>query len=83
MSIVEVEAEENCLAHALIISIAKLTNDPGYKAFRQGRKMRPAVDHLLATTGIDLTNGGEIPELMHFQEHSKRIQNCRFRRIKL
>jgi hypothetical protein len=27
-SIVEVKAEKNCLAHALIISIAKLTNDP-------------------------------------------------------
>jgi len=29
------------------------------------------VDHLLATTGIDLTNGGEIPELMKFQKHFK------------
>jgi hypothetical protein len=27
-SIIEVKAEENCLAHALIISIARLTNDP-------------------------------------------------------
>jgi len=33
-SIVEVKAEENWLIHALIISIAKLTNDPDYKAFR-------------------------------------------------
>jgi len=33
-SIVEVKAEENCLAHALIISIARLTNDRDYKAFR-------------------------------------------------
>jgi len=31
-SIVEVKVQENCLAHALIISIAKLTNDPYYKA---------------------------------------------------
>ena len=30
--IVEVEAEENCLAHALIISIARLDNDPNYIA---------------------------------------------------
>jgi hypothetical protein len=32
-SIVEVKTEENCLAHALIISIAKLTNDSDYKAY--------------------------------------------------
>jgi len=60
-SIVEVKAEKNCLAHALIISIAKLTNDPDYKAFRQGRKIRPVVDHLLATTGIDLQTVEELP----------------------
>jgi len=53
-SIVEVKAEENCLAHALIINIAKLTNHTDYKVFRQGRKIRPVVDHLLTTTGIDL-----------------------------
>jgi len=45
-SIVEVKAEENCLAHAIIISIAKLTNDPNYKAYRQGRKIRPVVNYL-------------------------------------
>ena len=67
-SIVEVKAEENCLAHALIISIAKLTNVSDYKAFRQGRNIRPVVDHLLATTGIALSNGGGIPELIKFQE---------------
>jgi hypothetical protein len=44
------------MAHALVIAIAKLTNDPDYKAFRQGRKIRAPVDNLLATTGIDLTH---------------------------
>jgi hypothetical protein len=68
-SIVEVKAAENCLAHALLIAIAKLINDPDYKAFHQGRKIRAAVDHLLATTGIDLTNCGGISELIMFQEH--------------
>jgi len=29
------------------------------------------VDHLLATTGIVLTNDGEIPELLKFQGHFK------------
>jgi hypothetical protein len=27
-SIVEVKAKENCIAHALVIAIAKLTNNP-------------------------------------------------------
>ena len=30
--IVQVKTETNCLAHALIIAIAKLTKDPNYKA---------------------------------------------------
>ena len=30
--IIEVKTETNCLAHSLIIAIAKLTNDPDYKA---------------------------------------------------
>jgi hypothetical protein len=29
-SIIEVKADENCLAHALFINIARLTNDPNY-----------------------------------------------------
>ena len=57
-SIVEVKARENCLAHVLIISFAKLTNNPNYKAYIQGRMICPVVDHLLATTRIDLTNRG-------------------------
>jgi hypothetical protein len=71
MSIVEVKAENNCLAHALIIAIAKVTNDPNYKAYIQGHKIRPVIDHLLETTGIDLKNGDGFPELTKFQEHFK------------
>jgi len=68
-SIVEVEAEENCLAHALIIAIARVDNDTNYKPYRQGRKIRPVVQTLIQETGIDLTSGAGIPELNHFQEH--------------
>jgi len=68
-SIVEVRAEENCLAHALIIAIAKLHNDPNCTSYRKGFKIRPVVDQLLETTGIDLKNGGGIPELTRFQKH--------------
>jgi hypothetical protein len=35
----------------------------------QGRKIIPVVQHLLETTGINLTNGGGIPELMRYQDH--------------
>jgi len=33
-SIVKVKSETNCLAHALIIAIARITNDPNYKSYR-------------------------------------------------
>jgi hypothetical protein len=62
-----------------VIAIANLTNDPIYKAYRQGRKIRPVVDNLLATTGIDLTNGEGIPELIKFQEHLKEYRIVVFR----
>ena len=67
-SIVEVKSETNCLAHALIIAIAKVTKDPNYKAYMQGRKLYPRVDQLLAATGISLDNCGGIPELEGFQD---------------
>ena len=68
-SIVEVKAEENCLAHAQLIAITKVDNDPDYKAYRQGRKIRHAVETLLETIDIDLSDGAGIPELVRFQEH--------------
>jgi hypothetical protein len=71
-SIIEVKAEQNCLAHALIIAIARLNNDPNYNSYRHGYKLKPKVDHLLRTTGIDLADGGGIPEFAIFQEHFKK-----------
>ena len=70
-SIIEVRAEENCLAHALIIVIARFENDSNYDSYRRGCRINPMVNHLLQTTGIDLTNGGGIRELSQFQEHFK------------
>jgi len=65
---VEVKAEENCLAHALVIAIAKVDKDPNFKAHIQGWKIRHVVQTLLETIGIDLSNGVGIPELVRFQE---------------
>ena len=67
--IVDVKAEENCLAHAILIAIAIVDNGANYKAYRQGRKRGPVVQALLHETGIDLNIGGGIPELNRFQEH--------------
>jgi len=67
-SIVEVKTEENSLAYALKIAIARVENDANYKAYRQGWNIRPVVHALLQQTGIDLTRCGGIPELNRFQE---------------
>ena len=60
-SIVEVNAEEKYLAHALVIATAKVDKDPKYKAYVQGRKLRQVVQTLLETTNIDLSNGAGLP----------------------
>jgi len=68
-SVVEVKAEENCLAHFLIIAISRVDNDANYIPYRKDRKIRPVVQPLLQQTGIDLTNREGIAELIRFQEH--------------
>jgi len=60
-SIVEVKAQNNCLAHALVIAKAKVDGDPNYNPYRRGFKTRPIVDRLLETTGIGLRAVGEYP----------------------
>jgi hypothetical protein len=57
-SIIEVKANENCLAYALLVAIAKIRNNPNYKSYRQGYKIRPAVQALLEETVIELRDGG-------------------------
>ena len=68
-SVVEVKASENYLTHAIIIAIAKVQYVPNYKAYRQGRKIRPVVQKLFDKTGIVLSGGGGIPELIKFQDY--------------
>ena len=68
-SVIQIKSETNSLAHALIIAIAKVTNDPNYAAYRKGQKIYSKVDQLLAATGVSLDNGGGIPKLEGFQDH--------------
>ena len=60
-SIVEVKAEENSLADALRIAIEKVDKDPNFKAYIQGREIRPVVQNLLETIGIKHTIGAGLP----------------------
>ena len=73
-SVVEVKSSENCLAQTIIIAIAKLENDPNYVAFRRGYKIRPVVQELLDKTGISLSEGGGIPQLIKFQENFRQYK---------
>jgi len=82
-SIVKVKSETNCLAHALIIAIARITNDPNYKSYRDGFKLGPVVRQLLESTGINLDQGGGVRELAQFQEHFKEYRIVVFFRFKL
>jgi len=69
-----VKAESNCLAHALVNAKAKVDGDPNYNSYRLGRRIGPVVDRLIQTTGIDLSCGGGVPELMRFQDHFKQYR---------
>jgi hypothetical protein len=68
-SIVHVDAETNCLAHALIIAIARVDNDPHYNSYRRGYKILAEVDRLLEATGVDLSQGGGVPELESLEQY--------------
>jgi len=78
-SIVRVKSETNCLAHALIIAIAKITKEPNYKSYRDGRKLCPVVQRLLETTGINLAQGRCTREINQFQEYFKNRELLFFR----
>ena len=48
--------------------LSRINKDPNYESYRNSCKIRSVVESLLETTGIDLDNGGGIPELIRFQE---------------
>jgi len=57
-SIVVVKAAFLCLAHALIIAMARVISDPKYKSYRNVRCLNQPVQDLVSASGINLTNGG-------------------------
>jgi len=68
-SIVTVKAVLLCLAHALIIAMARVNNDPKYASCRDGYGLKQAVEELLKASGVDLSNGGSFEELRLFQQY--------------
>ena len=65
-SIVVVKAEFLCLAHALVIAMARVNSDPKYKSYKLGRCLNKPVEDLLKASGVDLSNGGGLEELQQF-----------------
>jgi len=70
-SIVRVKSENNCLAHALIIAIAKIMYGPNYRSYSDGRKIGPVDQSLLELTSINVDRGGCLREINKFQEYFK------------
>jgi hypothetical protein len=66
-SIVTVKAAVLCLAHAIIIDIARVDNGPKYASYRQGYGLTQPVEDLLKASGVNLSNGGGLEELRQFQ----------------
>jgi hypothetical protein len=68
-SIVIVKAGFLCLAHALIIAMARVNNDAKYKSYRNGYGLKKLVGEHLKASCVDLSNGGGFEELRQFQEY--------------
>ena len=66
-SIVIVQTANFCLAHFLIITMAKVNGNPKYKSNRNGRGLKQLVQDLLTVSSDNLTNGGGFKELKQFQ----------------
>jgi hypothetical protein len=67
--IVVVKAAFLCLAHALVIAMARVNSDPKYELYRHGKGLNKHVEDLLKASGVDLSNGGGLEELEQFQNY--------------
>jgi len=70
--ILQMQAEQNCLAHTPLIAIAKVENDPECRSYLQGRKIYHVFQTLLKTTKIDRSKGAGITEIGRFLEHIRK-----------
>jgi hypothetical protein len=58
-----------CLAHALIIGMARVNGDPKYKSYRNGYGLTKPVEDLLEASGVYLSNGRGLEEIQQFQAY--------------
>jgi hypothetical protein len=65
-SIVVVKGAFLCLAHALIIAMARVNNDPKYALYRHGKGLMQPVEELIKASGVDLSNGGGLKSFNSF-----------------
>ena len=82
-SIVDVKAEENCLAHALIIAIARVENDVNYTAYR---KRQEDTSRSLSVTTADRYRsdwGWGDPRTYPFPRTFSRLRDSRVSRSQL
>jgi hypothetical protein len=68
-SIVVVKAAFLCLAHALIIAMARVNGDPKHATYKDGKCLEKPVEGLLKASGVDLSDGGGLEELEQFQDY--------------
>jgi hypothetical protein len=66
-SILTVKAAFLCLAHALIIAMAKVNDDSNFKLYSNGRCLKEPVLELLKASGVDLSNGGGLKNFNSFR----------------
>jgi len=64
--IVVVKAAFLCLAHALIIAMARVNGDPKYALYRHYKGLKQPVEELSKVSGVYLSNRGGLEELQHF-----------------
>jgi len=58
-----------CLAHALIIAMARVNGDPKYASYIDGYGLKKPFEEILKASGVDLSNCGVFEELRQFQEY--------------
>jgi len=61
-----VKAAFLCLAHAIIIAMARVNGDPKYKLYRNDRCLKEPVEKLLNASGVDLSIGGVLKSFNSF-----------------
>jgi hypothetical protein len=68
-NVVLVKADFLCLAHAIIIAMARVNGNPKYESYRDVYQLGKPVEELLKASGVALSNGGDLEELQQFEEH--------------